>query len=601
MNKAELERDRIMEKRKVNSSFLHNSFRCIKLVAKIDLKNVLLYILITTVYALTWVFKVMALQNFFDTASKFLLGEVVWNQLIFSLAILGLVYMFYHIMDGLSNCQPEIINLRLNKYLNKLIFKRIDSLGAEEFESTEKLDIINKALNGSTQLVWVSFALLDIVFYYVAYFFYMGGYLFSLKPVLVLSILIVFIPCIAAKIASITLFKELEDKIAPLRRQTAYYEKCQTDKEYLKETRILGANHFFMDKYLDSLKAQNLYVFKTELKKNMITIGLDILTVSGYGVIIWMLFISVMTHEISIGAFAAVLTSLGDLFRFMNKMISERLGWATENVGNVENFLDFIEEADKKKRDIDRPDAGDYVLKNVSFQYPMSKEKALDNVNLIIPGNEIVAVVGENGSGKTTLARIIMGLYEPTEGQTLYGKNKITDYSFQGVSAVFQRYCKYNMTLKKNITISSAQKKTADNHIIELCKTCGIEVSNITDGQGLDTMLGREFEGTEISGGQWQRVAIARGIYRDAGLILLDEPTAAIDPLEETRLYRDFAVICKGKTSVLITHRLGSVKMADRIIVMKNGKVVQNGTHENLVNVEGEYKKLYEAQKMWYI
>ncbi len=170
----------------------------------------------------------------------------------------------------------------------------------------------------------------------------------------------------------------------------------------------------------------------------------------------------------------------------------------------------------------------------------------------------------------------------------------------RGTSAVFQQYQKYQMTLRENVEISDWDKSMSDESMHELLVQCGLNENNAEFPNGLETMLSREFDGVDVSGGQWQRIAIARGYYRDHWLIIMDEPTAAIDPFEESRIYHMFADLAKEKTAVLVTHRLGSVRLADRILVLKNGELVQIGTHDELVNTPGEYQRLWKAQSQWY-
>lgn len=227
---------------------------------------------------------------------------------------------------------------------------------------------------------------------------------------------------------------------------------------------------------------------------------------------------------------------------------------------------------------------------------------AVKNVSLTLHKGETLAVVGENGSGKSTLIRLIAGLYLPEKG--CVKKNGVDTRELAmgalaaGTSAVFQKYQRYQMTLAENITISDPSADCGKAGMDSVCDMAGVETG--TFPEGYETMLSREFDGIDLSGGQWQRVAIARGFFRSHDLIILDEPTAAIDPYEETMIYNRFAEIARNKTAVIVTHRLGSVKLADRILVMKDGEAVQTGTHEELIAWEGEYKRLYEAQEQWY-
>lgn len=590
-----------MAKKIKSKGFFINCFQCLKLIFKLERKMLFIYIFLTLFYAILWVLQVVSMQSFFDTAANLHTKPININSIFMSLFGMGLVYVIYHFMDGIDNCYPEIVKLRIDKHLNKLIFNRVGLLNTIEFEDTARLDFINKAVAGSQKLMWVCLTLLDIIFYYTAYFIFMGWYLFMLKPILAVSIIVVFVPCVISQLVRVTMFKNLEELSSPLRREAEYYENCLTGKEYFKETRLLGITNFFCDLFTTAIKKLNHITFLVQLKKNIINLILNIVTVTGYGTIVYILFLSVMKQEISIGAFAAVLTSIGSLYRFMNKLISERVGWATENIGSVENYLDFINEPVDEKENIPRPLNFDIKLEGVSFKYPMTDKKALDNIDLIIHNGETLAIVGENGSGKTTLCRIIMGLYPSSDGKVYYGDTPVTALNKDYTSAVFQKYCQYKMSLKDNVVISQMGRILNNTEVTNVCEKAGVSLKNETYVCGLDTILGREFNGTDLSGGQWQRVAIARCLYRESDLVILDEPTAAIDPLEETRLYNDFSEICRDKTAIIVTHRLGSVKLADRIIVLKDGRIIQDGKHSELIKIDGEYKKMYNSQKKWYL
>ncbi len=167
----------------------------------------------------------------------------------------------------------------------------------------------------------------------------------------------------------------------------------------------------------------------------------------------------------------------------------------------------------------------------------------------------------------------------------------------RGISAVFQKFCRYSMSLGENIRISDAAGDKSADRLNRICDDVGVDPGW---AGGMDGMLGREFGGTELSGGQWQRIAIARGIYRNNSLLILDEPTAAIDALEEKYLYEEFGRLSRNCTSIIVTHRLASAQIADRILVIKEGRIVQDGSHDELVAAEGEYKTMYELQRQWY-
>jgi ATP-binding cassette subfamily B protein len=168
------------------------------------------------------------------------------------------------------------------------------------------------------------------------------------------------------------------------------------------------------------------------------------------------------------------------------------------------------------------------------------------------------------------------------------------------MSGVFQKFQKYQMTLRENVMISNLDTEREDGTLLETLKKADVDMESQSYPDGLETMLSREFDGVDLSGGQWQRVSIARGINRDSKVIVLDEPTAAIDPIEETKIYKKFKEISDERTTVLVTHRLGSARIADRIVVMENGRVAEIGTHDELMNKQGTYYVLFMSQAQWY-
>ena len=168
------------------------------------------------------------------------------------------------------------------------------------------------------------------------------------------------------------------------------------------------------------------------------------------------------------------------------------------------------------------------------------------------------------------------------------------------MSGVFQKFQKYQMTLRENVMISNLDTEREDGTLLETLKKADVDIESQSYPHGLETMLSREFDGVDLSGGQWQRVSIARGINRDSKVIVLDEPTAAIDPIEETKIYKKFKEISDERTTVLVTHRLGSARIADRIVVMENGRVAEIGTHNELIHKKGTYYVLFMSQAQWY-
>jgi ATP-binding cassette subfamily B protein len=238
-------------------------------------------------------------------------------------------------------------------------------------------------------------------------------------------------------------------------------------------------------------------------------------------------------------------------------------------------------------------------LDNVCFEYPDGPE-VLSNISFAVKKGETVAIVGENGSGKSTLVRMLLGVYLPTNGAIYHNNVNTSDLQYsdmhKNISAVFQDFKKYKMTLEENVKMGDLSK----NDRTKLLSSLNISGIDLSEKFDLETNLGREFGGIDLSIGEWQRVAIARGIYRGSDLIAFDEPTASIDPLQEYQLYKAFAEISQGKIAFIVTHRLSCIKFCDKIIVMRKGKVLDIGSHEKLLSDCPYYKTLWNSQAEMY-
>lgn len=551
-----------------------------------------------------FVVQTMAQQHFFDTAALFSSSPSLLPQVTVALVLLGLSYATSQILNGLVNFLPECLREKSAGRLSLKIHEKIARLAPICFEQTDTLDDINKAEEGKNNAFWFVIMVLLIFTGYLPYFLFMGWYLFTLKPILAVSILIAFFPTALAQLIRSRAFSQMENQSAPVRREFEYYESCMVSREYFKETRLLGAFSYFKKKYMEALSTLQRLKFRASLKSNLFELSMQILAVLGYVIIIYLLFQALMDGEISVGVFAAVFNSIGLLYTMMEEMITRHISQMAQKLGTIENYLRFLDLEERPEGNTKAPDWGDITLEHVSFSYPGSPKKALSDVSFTLKKGETLAIVGENGSGKSTLVRLICGLYQPDQGHVYHNGQNISQVSLDALcartSAVFQKYQRYQMNLRENLSIGDFSKSARDEDLDYLCSLSGLDVSGRSFPEGYDTMLSREFDGVDLSGGQWQRIAIARGLYREHDLILLDEPTAAIDPYEETRIYNQFARIAQEKSAVIVTHRLGSVKLADKILVMKDGAAVQMGTHEELIARDGEYRRLYESQEQWY-
>lgn len=568
-----------------------------------------LFILYFSLFVLDGAFfplSVYAMQLCFDKIASFTINKKNLFPIILALMLLFGLKILEQILNGIAYYIAEAYDPKATARLTYIVNEKMGRLNPICFESAETLDDINKSYAGIKYAINYINTIIDVIAVYVPQFIFMGVYLFSLKPLLSLSLFLVFIPVMISQAIRSKFYSSLEDKSAPYRRKCKYYEDCLVSREYLKETRMLGSFSYFSKLYKDSIKIMNQLKWKADIKANLIELGAKLISLAGYMGILWMLFDALMKREISVGAFAAVFASIGSMFDLMEEMLCSRLGYYFENFGKIQNYLRFLDLPERQGADniYAKNFNADITFEDVSFSYPSASKNALEHISLSIHKGETIALVGANGSGKSTFVRLLTGLYTPTSGKVLYTDKPTTDFSpkvmYSDISGVFQKFQRYQLSLADNIMISNMGKEAAQEVLNAAVAEAGLDVNSEIFPDGYNTMLSREFDGVDLSGGQWQRVAIARGFYKPHELIVLDEPTSAIDPVEEVRLYERFASMAKGKTAVIVTHRLGSVKFADRIVVMSKGKIVGTGTHNELLTVCPLYEEMWEAQAQYY-
>jgi ATP-binding cassette, subfamily B, bacterial len=283
-----------------------------------------------------------------------------------------------------------------------------------------------------------------------------------------------------------------------------------------------------------------------------------------------------------------------------------RLGDVTVQVGLMTGHLQFFDSLERFLEGRPAMQTGTRAVsfgriefQNVSFQYPDGRT-ALREVSCVIEPGKTIALVGENGAGKTSFVKLLCRFYDPSQGRILVDGMDLRDLDItqwrEQLSAVFQDFGKYSLTLRENIALGHLESLRSDEVLTQAATFSDLNKTIAALPNGFDTQLGKAFGGTDLSGGQWQKLAIARACVRSANLLILDEPTAALDPRAEYELYQQFAQLAHDKTVILVTHRLASVQMADRILVFNDGSIVEEGTHETLVSARGEYAQLYQLQ-----
>lgn len=541
--------------------------------------------------------EIISIESLFDSAALAAGGAgiaLLYKPLLVLLGILAIT----PVAEWLEYIVQGYFWRRGSGYMKSLYHGRVGQMGSIEFEDVRNLNELQKANSGSEDAPSALRAFVQIIFLYVPYTLFLLSYLVYVKPMLSLVVVLIFFPTLFAELLRMKQNFDFEDQIAGRRRKTQYFESCMVSKEYFKETRLNGALPYFFQLFTES--SQEFGKAITSLKKRILKISalMKLLNAAGFFGVLALLVYYVYTGAISIGLFAAVYYSINKITSMMKRAI-EDIGEAMVGISNTSFLVRLLNDDGPILKEDAVSKSCDIHLRDVCFSYPNCDKETLKHINLTIKDKSSIAIVGENGSGKSTLTKLIMGLYEPTRGTILYGDKPLNQYSkasrFARTSAVFQNFMKYKLSVKDNVTIGNI---SSQDHIGEVLTKADVDLSDLNIAP--DTILSREFGGIDLSGGEWQRLAIARGLFRPHDLIVLDEPTAAIDPIEEANVFQSFQRISQGVTSIFVTHRLGSTQIADLILVMDRGAIAERGTHKELMEQKGIYYQLYMSQAQWY-
>lgn len=503
--------------------------------------------------------------------------------------------------DNIGMYYQIVFEQRIRSGLMRRLMRAIGHKEPIALEDPENLESIEKAKKGVDGIHRLCSQYLNQGAYAIAYFGGMLIYVGLKSPLLAALLFLSIIPLALSNRLIMAQASSLNDHLAPEQRAADYCEKCLTDREYFKETRLLGAYAYFFKRYFGHLRECVRLNRRFTNHETLYKLGSDVLSLVGFAAVMTAMVFELKNGRLNPAGFAALLAGLLGVYGSMGYTVQNLSSHAAEQLPRVKFVFHLLDMPERHGETKAADGARGVTLDDVHFRYPGAENEAVRGVSLEIQPGETIAIVGENGAGKTTIARLLTGLYLPTQGRVLIGGEDTRSIDLpsatESASAVFQKFARYRMTLDENVKMSDTKK---DAGIGAALDEAGLPLDSACFPNGADTMLSREFDGVDLSGGEWQRVAIARGLYRAHGLIVLDEPTAAIDPLEETRVYKRFAEMSGQSTAIIITHRMGSARIADRIVVMDKGRIDDIGTHEALMARHGLYARMVESQSSWY-
>jgi ATP-binding cassette subfamily B protein len=489
------------------------------------------------------------------------------------------------------------------------LIRHAADLDLYQFENPEFYDKLERARRQTTgrtvlmsQVLSQAQDLITILF--------LGAGLIAFNPWLILILILAVIPSFLGETHFNQRTYSLTRSWTPERRELDYLRYIGASDQTAKEVKIFNLSDFISTRFSELahryfLANRDLALKRAAWGSLFSTIG----TLSYYGAFVFIL-IQTITGVISVGT----LTFLAGSFQRMQGMLQSmmnRFSRIAEGALYLQDLFDFFRiqpaiASPENSVPFPVPIRHGITFEKVGFRYPNTDRWALRHVSFHLRAGEKLALVGENGAGKTTLVKLLARLYEPTEGRILVDGKDLRDFNLSElrdhIGIIFQDYIRYQMKAGENIAIGRIEE-LGDLGRIELAANKSL-ADQVVDQlpAGLDQRLGRRFlDGVELSGGQWQKIALARAYMRDAQLLILDEPTSALDARSEHEVFVRFADLISGRSAVLISHRFSTVRMADRILVLENGQLLELGTHEELLELGGKYAELFHLQAQGYL
>ncbi|MGD1902740.1 MAG: ABC transporter ATP-binding protein [Geitlerinemataceae cyanobacterium] len=522
---------------------------------------------------------------------------------------MGSINLFGALISSFSRLVSELQGQRVSDRMFEILHGKAAEVDLSHYESAEYYDIMSRA---QSEARGVPLQLSNRIKNFISDLVRLatlGGALLVFDWRLFLLLVVPIVPRIGIRFYFIDEIQKWVLRRTATQRQASYYNSLLTSDNHAKELRLFGLGELFQKRFYKirrKLLDEKFQLLKRRTKADFSTTLLSVVAMWGAYAFIA---IEAVAGAISVGDLVLYNQSFRKAYDSIWSLLKGIAG-LYEDMRYLEylfEFLDFepeiVDPPDPKP--VPKPMETGLEFRNVDFSYPGSARQALTDVSLTLQPGEVIALVGENGSGKTTLTKLLCRLYDPTSGQILLDGMDLRDFGVRDlrsqISVIFQDYAKYQMTARENIWLGNITRDFKDPAIENAARRSGADEVIGTLPEGFENMLGKRFEGgEELSIGQWQKVAIARAFLRQSQIVVLDEPTSALDPKAEYEVFRKFRELLEDQAAVLVTHRLSTVKMADCIYVLEDGRIAEFGPHDALIARDGLYAHLFETQAQNY-
>lgn len=525
--------------------------------------------------------------------------------------LVALEFALALLTDGLNrmiNLTDSLLGDLFSNYTSIRIMKHAAMLDLDQFEDSVFYDKLERARQQTVGRTILLSQVMSQVQDFISMAFLLTA-LIAFNPWLILLLLLAIIPSFLGESYFNSKNYALSRSQTPERRELDYLRYLGASDETAKEVKIFGLSDFITERFKtlsDKFYSDNS---KLAVRRSLWGTFFSVLGTLGYYAAYAFIIYETVTGKSSVGSLTFLAGSFRQLSGLMETMLS-RFTFVSQGAIYLNDFIDFFEikpniTQNQKALTFPNPIKTGFVFENVGFQYRNTDRWANRNLSFTLKPGEKLALVGENGAGKTTLVKLLARLYDPTEGRILLDGKDLKEYELEGLrynlGIIFQDYIRYQMTFYQNIAVGNIKELDNEALVKKAAKESLADKLALKFPEAYQQWLGRRFnDGVELSGGEWQKVALARAYMKDAQVLILDEPTAALDARAEYEVFQRFAELTKGKSAVLISHRFSTARLADRILVLENGTLLESGTHQELLKADGRYAELFNLQAKGY-